>query len=185
MSEPDSQGVTGTTGDLGPEPPRGSGAQVTLHGGDLPWRTVSSKLATVRLLGLAAGSLVPIVAAAVVAVLLTRWAWLAVAAFVVIALVEAWVVTRQVSAISFVELDEELVIRKGRLLRTLVSVPYARLQYVDVQSGPLMRAFGLASLQLHTASPASGGSMSGLPIAEAEALRARLMERGESQRADL
>ena len=67
----------------------------------------------------------------------------------------------------------------------IVSVPYARLQYVDVQSGPLMRAFGLASLQLHTASPASGGSLSGLPIAEAEALRARLMERGESQRADL
>jgi membrane protein YdbS with pleckstrin-like domain len=103
----------------------------------------------------------------------------------VIGLWSAWVIARQVSAISWIELDEELVIRKGRIFRSLVSVPYGRLQYVDVQSGPLMRAFGLAQIELHTSSPQSGGDLSGLTIAEAEELRTRLAARGESQRAGL
>ena len=121
----------------------------------------------------------------VVGVALTRWALLGTVGLVLIGLWAAWVVGRQVSAISWVELEEEIVIRKGRLFRTLVSVPYGRLQYVDIQSGPLARAFGIASCEIHTASPESGGSLPGLPVAEAEALRARLAARGEAQRAGL
>jgi uncharacterized protein len=64
-------------------------------------------------------------------------------------------------------------------------VPYGRLQYVDIQSGPLARALGIASCEIHTASPESGGSLPGLPVAEAEALRSRLAARGEAQRAGL
>ncbi len=162
-----------------------AGPAVTLQGGDLPWRRVSPKLVPVRLLSMALVNLVPLVATMVLALTVTRWLWIATGALVIVLLVEAWIIVRQVSAISWVELPEELVIRKGRMLRTLVSVPYGRLQYVDVQSGPFMRAFGLATVQLHTASPASGGSISGLPIEEAEALRARLAARGETQRAGL
>jgi membrane protein YdbS with pleckstrin-like domain len=161
------------------------GGRVTLHGGDLPWRPVSPRLATARLLVVAVTNLVPIVALVVLAVLVSPWFWWGAGAWLIAALVEAWVVRRQVTAMSWVELDEELVIRKGRLLRSLVSVPYGRLQYVDVQSGPLLRAFGLASIEVHTASPSSGGSLSGLPVEEAEALRARLAARGETQRVPL
>jgi membrane protein YdbS with pleckstrin-like domain len=99
--------------------------------------------------------------------------------------VGTWVVRRQVSAITWTELEEELVVRRGRLFRTLVSVPYGRLQYVDVQSGPLSRRLGMARVELHTASPESGGHIPGLPIEEAEALRTRLAARGEAQRAGL
>ena len=99
--------------------------------------------------------------------------------------VGVWLIRRQVPAISWAELEEELVIRKGRIVRTLVSVPYGRLQYVDVQSGPLSRRLGMADVELHTASPESGGSIPGLPIEEAEALRTRLAARGEAQRAGL
>ena len=67
----------------------------------------------------------------------------------------------------------------------LVSVPYGRLQFVDVQSGPLARRFGLARVQLHTASPRAGAASRACRLAEAEALRARLTARGESQRAGL
>lgn len=162
-----------------------SGDDVTLHGGSLPWQPVSSKLVPVRLISLAISMVPLLVVTAVVAVFVTPWVWIGTGALFVLTLVFGWIVIRQVSAISWIELDEELVIRRGRLLRSLVSVPYARLQYVDVQSGPLMRAFGLANLQLHTASPASGGALPGLPIVAAEELRARLMARGESQRADL
>jgi membrane protein YdbS with pleckstrin-like domain len=158
---------------------------VTLRGGDLPWRAVSPELTLVRLITLAITLAVPLIASIASAVLVTRWLWIATAVIVVIGLWSAWVIARQVSAISWIELDEELVIRKGRIFRSLVSVPYGRLQYVDVQSGPLMRAFGLAQIELHTSSPQSGGDLSGLTIAEAEELRTRLAARGESQRAGL
>lgn len=158
---------------------------VTLHGGDLAWRRVSPRLARVRLITLAVFFGPLVVAALLVGTLVTRWALLGAAAVVVTGVWAAWVIVRQVSAISWVELDEEIVIRRGRLFRSLVSVPYGRLQYVDIQSGPLMRSQGIATCEIHTASPESGGTLPGLPVAEAEALRTRLSARGEAQRAGL
>jgi len=160
-------------------------ADVTLRGGDLPWRPVSPMLARVRLITLGVVVLVLLLVTGLVGLLVTRWALLGALAVVLGGLWAAWLVTRQVSAISWVELEEEIVIRKGRMFRSLVSVPYGRLQYVDIQSGPLARAFGIASCEIHTASPESGGSLPGLPVAEAEALRSRLAARGEAQRAGL
>ncbi|HMM95949.1 MAG: PH domain-containing protein [Micrococcales bacterium] len=165
--------------------PTSAPSPVTLRGGDLPWRPVAPQLRTVRLLTLGAVLVLPLLATVVVAVLVTPWVWLGTLALVLGGAWGAWVVGRQVSAISWVELDEEIVIRKGRLFRSLVSVPYGRLQYVDIQSGPLARAFGIAACEIHTASPESGGSLPGLPTDEAEALRSRLAARGEAQRAGL
>ncbi|WP_299447798.1 PH domain-containing protein [uncultured Phycicoccus sp.] len=168
-----------------PVEPAGPNPEVTLHGGPLPWRPVSPALATVRLIVLGVFLVVPLLASVVVAALVSPFVWLGTAALLALGAWGAWIIRRQVSAISWVELDEEIVIRKGRLFRSLVSVPYGRLQYVDIQSGPLVRAFGLATCEIHTASPESGGSLPGLPTAEAEALRTRLAARGEAQRAGL
>lgn len=160
---------------------------VALYGDEGPhWRGVSPRLATAR------SVVVSAVCAAALAAALGLWVaesstllLLAAGAVVVVWLWLLWLVRRQVAVISWAEQAEELVIRRGRLRRSLVSVPYGRLQLADMQSGPLSRHFGLASVQIHTASPRSGGSIPGLPVAEAEALRARLTERGESQRAGL
>ncbi len=158
---------------------------VTLYGNGLGWRPVSPRLATARLVLLGATVLPVAVAALVLAIVLTPWLWLAVLAAAVAAAWAAWVIVRQVSAASWVELDEELVIRRGRLFRSLVSIPYGRLQYVDLQTGPLARLLGITSVEIHTASPQSGGVIPGLPVQEAEALRSRLAARGEAQRAGL
>jgi membrane protein YdbS with pleckstrin-like domain len=160
-------------------------AEVTLRGGDLPWRPVSPMLTRVRLITAAAVVLPLLLVTLGLGVFVTRWVLLGSLAVVLVGLWAAWLISRQVSAISWVELEEEIVIRKGRMFRSLVSVPYGRLQYVDIQSGPLARANGIASCEIHTASPESGGSLPGLPVAEAEALRARLAARGEAQRAGL
>jgi len=160
-------------------------AEVTLRGGDLPWRPVSPMLTRVRLISVGIVILPLLLATAVAAAFASPWALVGTLVVALGGLWAVWLVGRQVSAISWVELDEEIVIRKGRMLRTLVSVPYGRLQYVDIQSGPLERAFGIASCEIHTASPESGGSLPGLPVAEAEALRSRLAARGEAQRAGL
>lgn len=152
---------------------------------ELQWQPVSGSLVTTRTIVLLACAVVPLLASVALAVFVTGWLWGAVAVVVLVVAWVAWVIRRQVPAISWAEAPEELVVRKGRLFRSLVSVPYGRLQFVDVQSGPLARRFGMATVELHTASPESGGSIPGLPTAQAEALRERLAARGESQRAGL
>ncbi|GAB3447141.1 PH domain-containing protein [Phycicoccus ginsengisoli] len=169
-----------------PAAPRPTPLAVRLHDdGGVPWQPVSARLVTARSVVLLACAAAPLLGAVVLAVLITPWAWAAVAVVAVLLAAGLWVVRRQVPAISWAEGPEELVIRKGRLFRSLVSVPYGRLQFVDLQSGPLLRRLGLATIELHTASPASGGSIPGLPLPLAEGLRERLAARGESQRAGL
>lgn len=153
--------------------------------GAVPWQPVSPRLVVARSLVLLGTAVLPLLGTAVLAALVTPWAWFAVVAVLGALAGGLWVVRRQVPAITWAEGPEELVIRKGRLFRSLVSVPYGRLQFVDLHSGPLLRRLGMASLQLHTASPASGGSIPGLPTELAEGLRERLAARGESQRAGL
>ena len=75
----------------------------------------------------------------------------------------------------------DLLVRHGLLVRRLSIVPYARMQFVDVTAGPLERAFGLATVQLHTAAAASDARMPGLPPAEAARLRDRLTALGEDR----
>ncbi len=176
-----------------PEPDRGSAlgsgpgaASVRLYDdAGMPWQPVSQRLATARHLVLALVLAPVLVVLAVLAVFVWTWFWVGVAVAAAAGLWGWWLIGRQVSAISWVEGVEELVVRRGRLFRSVVSVPYGRLQYVDVQSGPLERRFDMATVELHTASPESGGQIPGLPTAEAERLRERLAARGESQRAGL
>lgn len=160
-------------------------AAVTLRGDELPWRTVSPALRTVRLLTLVGWLLPFLLAFSGLALTVSRWFWAGAAVVAAVLAWGAWLIARQVSAITWIELPDEIVIRKGRLFRSLVSIPYGRLQYIDVESGPLMRSRGIASCEFHTASPESGGTLPGLPLDEAEALRGRLAARGEAQRAGL
>lgn len=47
--------------------------------------------------------------------------------------------------------DEELYVRNGLLTRRFSAIPYARIQEVKVQSGPLQRRYRLATLTISTA----------------------------------
>ncbi len=151
----------------------------------MAWQPVSQRLATARLLVLGLVLSPAVLVLVILAALVWSWFWLGAALVGAAGLWGSWLIGRQVSAISWAEGAEELVVRRGRLFRSVVSVPYGRLQYVDVESGPLERRFDMATVELHTASPESGGQIPGLPTAEAERLRERLAARGESQRAGL
>ncbi|KRE38142.1 hypothetical protein ASG73_10440 [Janibacter sp. Soil728] len=157
-----------------------------LQGGEgADWQPVSPKLARVRRVT-ATATLLPVsLALAFSAVHL--WWWLAVGAAVLVLLWAwlMWLLGVQVRAISWAELPEELAIRKGRVWRRLVTIPYGRIQYVDLTSGPYKRQVGLADITVNTASPASSGDIPGLPAEVAEELRVRLAARGEAQRAGL
>lgn len=105
--------------------------------------------------------------AAVAAVLFTLW--------------RVVVIVRAVRAWGYAERDHDLLVRHGLLVRRLSIVPYARMQFVDVTAGPLERAFGLATVQLHTAAAASDAKVPGLRPAEASRLRDRLTALGEDR----
>jgi len=153
---------------------------------DVTWSRVSPRLAAARITTTCIVFALPIAILVVIAAMTGEmWVWLSAA---VLVLFVGWLVLltrRQVRAIGYAERDDDLLVRKGLMFRQLVVVPYGRMQYVDVTAGPLARKFGIASVQLHTASPATTATIDGLPPHEAARLRERLASRGEARLAGL
>jgi membrane protein YdbS with pleckstrin-like domain len=158
---------------------------VPFEPGGLHWQSVSPNLRAARHILLGALLGLPSVALTVLAVIFGGWVWLAPAVVGSLTVWAAAIVPRQVRAIGYAEREADLLVRKGVLFRTLVVVPYGRMQFVDVQSGPLSRALGIAQVQLHTASPGTDASIPGLPPAEAARLRDRFAAFGEARLAGL
>jgi membrane protein YdbS with pleckstrin-like domain len=147
------------------------------------WRRVSSRLTLVRRSMLAGATVVlvalavgwwlfgplpaPVLAGALaVGAVVLAWAW--------------WVVGRSVQRWGYAELEHELYITRGALIRRLVAVPYARMQFVDVHAGPADQLAGIARVRLHTASPGTSAVIPGLPADEAARLRDRLTSRSDT-----
>lgn len=92
-------------------------------------------------------------------------------------------VERRYAAWGYLERDDDLLVRRGVLVRRTSVVPYGRMQYVDVTAGPLARRFDLAMVTLHTAAAATDASIPGLRTDEAARLRDRLAALGEARQA--
>jgi uncharacterized protein len=96
-----------------------------------------------------------------------------------------WFVRRRVRAWAYCERADDLLVRRGVLFSRLSVIPYGRMQFVDVRAGPVERAFGLATVRMHTAAAASDARIPGLDAEEAARLRDRLAELGEALAAGL
>jgi membrane protein YdbS with pleckstrin-like domain len=92
-------------------------------------------------------------------------------------------VRRRWAAWGYLERDDDLLVRRGVLVRRTSVVPYGRMQYVDVTAGPLDRRLGLATVTMHTAAAATDASVPGLLADEATRLRDRLAALGEARQA--
>lgn len=79
----------------------------------------------------------------------------------------------------YAETDDDVYLTRGLLWRELTCVPYGRMQLVNVSSGPIERAFKLATVELVTSSTSGTITIPGLAREDAVALRDRLIERGE------
>ncbi|MDO4919209.1 PH domain-containing protein [Kocuria sp.] len=152
------------------------------------WRQVSPRYVPVRLIGAAVGMLVWACLACIpLGITLLGggdpgapwWVWLPPAVVLVWGGVNLVLVPRRVRAIGYAEAPTELWLRKGLFFRTVTVVPYGRMQYVDIRTGPLLHAFGLASVTLHTAAANTDAVLPGLSRVEADRLREQLTERGE------
>src|SRR5215210_7469209 len=131
---------------------------------DTDWTSVSPALAAMRRTVLLA--LLAVVCVGMSAVALAMSApYVAAAVFgaaaVVGVLVWSWV-GRNRRAWGYTERAEDLLVRRGLAFRQLIVVPYGRMQFVDVTSGPVQRRFGLATVQLHTAAAKTDARIPGL-----------------------
>jgi uncharacterized protein len=155
---------------------------------DTAWQHVSPSLARMRRTMLVLATVLLLLAAGVVDRLgLLPRGPVAVAGGIVLVLAAYgwWLIGRNARRWGYAERDEDLYITRGALFRTLVVVPYGRMQFVDVQAGPLDRAYGIARIQLHTASPGTSAQIPGLPAEDAARLRDRLTSLGGAQAAGL
>lgn len=152
----------------------------------ITWTRVSPKLAGMQLLMAGIGFGVVLLPLSAIPMLSgITWLWAIPGLVAIVGAVVLALIPRRVRAWGYAEEDDDLVITRGIMFKTLVVVPYGRMQYVDVQAGPVERAFGLATVQLHTASPGTDASIPGLVAAEAGRLRERLASRGETRMAGL
>ena len=92
---------------------------------------------------------------------------------------------RWVGAWGYAEADDDLYLTHGLWFRRLLVIPYGRMQAVKVESGPITRMFGLASVELVTSSTSGTITIPGLAADEAAELRDRLISRGERQQAGI
>jgi membrane protein YdbS with pleckstrin-like domain len=97
----------------------------------------------------------------------------------------SWFVRNRFRAWGYLERDEDLEVRRGVMVQRLSVVPYGRMQFVEITTGPVERLFGLATVKLHTAAAASDARIPGLHPDEAARLRDRLAALGEAKAAGL
>lgn len=151
------------------------------------WRGVSPKYLAIDVISGIIWTVL-ITGASVVPVVLFAWApigWLLPAGVGLCLLVSLALTPRRVRAIGYMLRDDDMLFRTGIMFRRIVAVPFGRMQLVDINRGPLARAFGLAELKLVTAAATSAVTIPGLPIEEAEQLRDHLVAVAETRRAGL
>ena len=151
----------------------------TIWPDDVLWRPLSGRLFWLKAISLFIGLVV------MGTIALGGWAldfwpvWVAAGAIGLSMLIRLLFLRRSLRSWGYAERADDLLVRRGLMVRRLSIVPYGRMQFVDVTAGPLERLFSLATVQLHTAAAASDASIPGLPPEEAARLRDRLAALGE------
>ena len=71
--------------------------------------------------------------------------------------------------------EDALHLRHGVLVRRESTIPFHRVQHIDLEAGPLERRMGLTSLVLRTASASSDATIPGIDASEANDLREQIL----------
>ncbi|MCO1337840.1 hypothetical protein BJH93_02890 [Kocuria polaris] len=158
------------------------------------WLRVDPAYVKVRIIGVLIGGVVWLLFTSIPLIMMLTGVWSGFPAWIAWPLPAAalcyWIIVlivtnRRVRAIGYAERDDDLLVRQGILFKRVLVVPYGRMQYVDVQMGPVDRAFGLCKVQLHTAASDVTATIPGVTTAEGARLREQLSARGEARLAGL
>ncbi len=121
------------------------------------------------------------VVAAVLAWKVASWIWVVAGGAFAVWLWLMWLIPRQVRALQWATTDTDFIIRRGIMFRSMVVVPFGRIQYADVQEGPLDRYLKIAGIKVNTASPSTEARLPGLTPEDASSLRDLLVANGQSE----
>jgi len=150
------------------------------------WRRVSGRYVVVDVVGQIFSAIIAVAATSLPAWLTQIWwLWLLPGVIAVSMLIAIVLTPRRVKSIGYQLRDDDLLFRRGLMFQRFVSVPYGRMQLVDINRGPLARALGLSELRFVTAAAAATIVIPGIPAEEAERLRDHLVSVAESRRAGL
>ena len=69
-----------------------------------------------------------------------------------------------------------LELQRGVVVHRATSIPYERIQQIDVERGPLERMFGLSQLVVRTAAATTDANLYGLSPGDADRLRQQLLD---------
>ena len=78
---------------------------------------------------------------------------------------------------SYLAGERQIEVRRGALFQTELTIPYHRVQHVDVSAGPVEQLFGLRSLTLVTAASTISGAIAGIEPDEADRVRTVVLAR--------
>lgn len=101
-------------------------------------------------------------------------------AAIVAVVVATWLPSAIYQRWSYRLTEQSLELRHGLVVRQQSSVPHFRVQHVDVRRGLVQGWFGIVSLTVSTASPATDAELPGLEPERAEAIRRRILDRTEA-----
>lgn len=150
----------------------------------LSWTPISPKYASVKRISVSISYLLLAVATGLLGLL---WSWLALGALIWIG-IGIWrftVMGRLVANWRYCLGPTDIYVTSGLMFRELQVVPYGRLQLVEVEAGPILRAHGLAEVTMTTASSRATPNIPGIEAALAPRLRDELTRRGQDQAAGL
>jgi membrane protein YdbS with pleckstrin-like domain len=152
----------------------------------IEWRRVSPRYVYVDVVSTIILTLVIVIGTSLPALFsgVVVW-WLLPAAVLVIMIFFIAFVPRRVRAIGYQLRDDDLLFRRGLLFQRFVSVPYGRMQLIDITRGPVSRIVGLSDLHFVTAAASSTVAIPGLTLVDAEELRDQLVALAETRRAGL
>jgi uncharacterized protein len=88
----------------------------------------------------------------------------------------AWIQRLEISRLGYLVRERDFSFRRGVISRSVTTVPFARIQHVSIDRGPLARAFGLATLQMRTAGSV-GLTVPGMEHGVAKRLKALVVDR--------
>ncbi len=105
------------------------------------------------------------------------WLPVVVGSIILIAIITFIIVTGSFRRKAYAVREKDILLRTGWIIQKLHIVPFNRVQHCVVQSGPIGRKFGLASVSIYTAaSGISDISIPGLKTEDAETLKAYILE---------
>lgn len=152
------------------------------------WTRVSPRYVGVTLVNTIIGSAIvgfaaflPLILGAPIGV----WVYVIPSVVLLVGLVDCLLTPRRVRAIGYQIRQDDFLFRRGIFFQRIVSVPYGRMQLVDINRGPVVRALGLAELKFVTAAAATGVTLPGLTMEDAVRLRDHLIAVAETRRSGL